>query len=165
MAPDTINSAFSSEHEDDFAESVNSNATGDNHLDDIHIEDSIYTLKRLNDIHDKCYEDKEIFLNASNELLQHVEAISDGVPCDQQQYIDVANSLNVAVNAFSRSQRLYQEMNQIVVEQRKANNESLYAPPPSRRATKTSSASPWRPPWRSSRSSRTLSPQSRQTFG
>tara|TARA_B100000405_G_scaffold55348_1_gene37318 strand:- start:645 stop:1082 length:438 start_codon:yes stop_codon:yes gene_type:complete len=109
-----------SEDEDD-TESVNSNSTGDDYSDNIHMVNSIFA--RLNNIHDKCDKEKRIFLNAAYELLEHVEAISDGVPCDEQQYIDVANSLNVAVHAFSRSQTLYREMNKIVVEQRKENIE------------------------------------------
>lgn len=124
MTTDSIDAALSSEDEDDATESVTSNSTGDNDVDSIFIENSIDdTIKRLNYIHDKCDKEKVRFLEASNELLEHVEAISDGVPCDQQQYIDVANCLNIVVNAFLRSQRLYHEMNDIVVEQTNAKTE------------------------------------------
>lgn len=66
-----------------------------------------HEIQSVHDIGKKNSEQSQKFIDSSHDLLETVEAICDGDPCDEMTFIKVANSLGTMVNAFKKTQETY----------------------------------------------------------
>lgn len=64
-------------------------------------------IQLVHDIGKRNNEQAQIFIDSSHDLLENVEAICDGQPCDEMTFIKVANSLGTMVTAFKITQQTY----------------------------------------------------------
>ena len=93
---DAVAPPFSSE--DDDRESVNSNSTDDDHqLDDIYMEDSIYTLPDISNSHTSASfnANDEKFKKACHDLINLSSEFVENDKIAEQNYIDMCDSMKI----------------------------------------------------------------------
>ena len=87
-------------------------------------------IQSVYDIGKKNSEHSQKFIDSSHDLLETVETICDGEPCDEMTFIKVANSLGTMVTAFKETQKTYGDVYTKLIEimENQANAENNIKP-------------------------------------